>query len=665
MKRRKALLPLLLALFVIGGCQKPAPSTSESNGGDITTSKTDEHKVTWVGADDEVINLGDYFDLLEGVKAIDSIDGELEVVVAEDDYFDYHYVGQYTIRYEATNSKNTVYTKYRMIQVNKGPNVLNGSFTIGKNYWRFDRPGGAGDFNVVNEEAVFSITDSGAEAWAIQLYQTGIQFSRGKTYEMTFKAKSNAGRSISAGFENVSAGYAMLIPGYPAMILNSEYQEYSALYTASDDFGAIKAVLYLGRGLDVDGLASRTNPQDITVDDIKIREISLAEESKRPVFSNANPVTVTTGEEFEVLPAVTAVDYKGNDISDKIERIGVVPQSIGAETRMLISYRVSDAEGNFNFVNRTVTYRIARDNPYNLINSDFDNGFQGWTRDVNQTNGTGQAEFVDNEDGTVTATIINGSNDNWHIQLFQSNVSLEANKIYRTTLIAKASVERKLTLEISNPAMSFARIATELIDLTTEYQTFIVEFKSTVTTLAKFSLLLGNQGANKVDIDRFANEMITAEEAQTIDLRPYEDFEVINGDFKYGYYGWTKEATQGADIVFHEDRDNEAINLEIVSAGSANWHGQINQDGKVFKEGVTYTMTVVASSVDATTITMEVTNNNGETVLGRQDITLSAVEETFTLSFTPSQDFERGKVSLLLGESALTTITVKGVTITK
>ncbi len=665
MKKRKALLPLILALFVIGGCQKPAPSTSESNSGHITTSDTGEHTVTWVGADDEVINLGDYFDLLEGVKAIDSIDGELEVVVAEDDYFDYHYVGQYTIRYEATNSKNTVYTKYRMIQVNKGPNVLNGSFTIGKNYWRFDRPGGAGNFNVVNEEAVFSITDSGAEAWAIQLYQTGIQFSRGKTYEMTFKAKSNAGRSISAGFENVSAGYAMLIPGYPAMILNSEYQEYSALYTASDDFGAIKAVLYLGRGLDVDGLASRDNPQDITVDDIKIREISLAEESKRPVFSNAHPVTVTTGEEFEVLPEVTAVDYKGNDITEHIERIGVVPQSIAAETRMLISYRVSDAEGNFNFINRTVTYRIARPHPYNLINSDFTNGFQGWTRDVNQTNGTGQAEFTANEDGTVTADIQNGSNDNWHIQLFQSNVSLEANKIYRTTLVAKASVERKLTIEISNPAMSFARIATDLIDLTTEYQTFILEFKSTVSTFAKFSLLLGNQGANKVHIDRFENEMITAEEAQTIDLRPYEDFEVINGDFKYGYYGWTKEATQGADIVFHEDRDNEAINLEIVSAGSANWHGQINQDGKVFIEGVTYTMSVTASSLDATTIAMEVTNNNGETVLGRQDITLSTATETFTLSFTPTETFDRGKVSLLLGESAITTITVKGITITK
>lgn len=665
MKNTKRMLPLLLAVLVLGACQKPSPGSSQTSEPSVSTSTPGEHTVEWVGADDEVIMLGDLFDLKSGVKAIDSIDGELEVVVADDDYFDYHYVGQYTIRYEATNSKNTVYTKYRMIQVNKGPNVLNGSFTTGTSYWRFDRPGGAGTFGVANEEAVITITDSGAEAWAVQLYQQGIQFSRGKTYEMTFKAKSNAGRSISAGFENVSAGYAMLIPGYPAMLLNSEYQTYSALYTASDDFGAIKAVLYLGRGLDVDSLASRTNPQDITIDDIKIREVKLAEEGKRPVFSNANSVTVTTGEEFEALPEVTAVDYKGADISKDIERIGVIPQSIGAETRMLISYRVTDAEGNFNFINRTVIYRIARPHPYNLINSDFTNGFQGWIRDVNQTNGTGQAEFIANDDGTVTANIINGSNDNWHIQLFQSNVALEANKIYRTTLKAKASVERKLTIEISNPAMSYARIATDLLSLTTEYQTFILEFKSTVTTFAKFALLLGNQGSNKVDIDTLENEMISAEEAQTIDLRSYENFEVINGDFKYGYYGWTKEATQGADVVFKEDRENEAVLLEIIVAGSANWHAQINQDGKVFEEGVTYTMSVTASSLDATTIAMEVTNNNGETVLGRQNINITTSEETFTLTFTPTETFNRGKVSLLLGESSITTISVKGITITK
>lgn len=658
MKKRLMIIPLLLGTFLLSGCKPPVTSEELS-------SEVVESKITWSGADDTVILLGDYFDLLEGVKAIDSVEGELEVTLKDDDYFDYNYVSQYTITYQATNSKGLVSEKIRMIQVNKGPNVLNGSFTMAKSYWRLDTPGGAGTFAVVNEEARISVTDSGAEAWAVQLYQQGLQFENGKTYEMTFIAKSEAGRSLSAGFENVSNNYAMLVPGYPAMLLTSEFQTYSALYTASEDFGAIKAVIYLGRGLDVDGLASRTNPQDITIDDVKIREITLPEVSKRPVFSNANNVTVTTGEEFEALPPVTAQDYKGNDISADIKRIGAIPQSIGAETRMLISYRVTDSEGNFNFINRTVNYRIARPNPYNLINGDFTNAFQGWTRDVNQTNGTGKADFIDNEDGTVTADVLNGSNDNWHIQLFQNNVSLEANKIYRTTLIAKASTERKLTIEISNPSASFSRIATELVSLTTEYQTFILEFKATVTTFAKFSLLLGNQGTNQVIIDKFDNEMITAEEAQTIDLRTYAAHEVINGDFKYGYYGWTKEATQGADINFSEDRVNELVTLDVKAQGTANWHAQINQDGKTFEEGVLYTMSVTASSLLNTVITMEVTNNNGETVIARQDINITSTEEVFTMTFTPSQTFSLGKVSLLLGQSAITTITVKDVVITR
>lgn len=672
MKKNKTMLAVALATLILGGCTPSSSSQSEelsSSGASVSevssvSSQTAERTITWTGADDSVILLGDPFDLLEGVHAVDSVQGELEVTVKDDDYFDFNYVSQYTITYEATNNLGTKSTKYRMIQVIKGPNVLNGSFTMGKTYWRFDVPGGAGTFAVVSEEARISVTDTGAEAWSVQLYQTGLQFQRGKTYEMTFKAKSVAGRSLSAGFENVSANYAMLIPGYPAMLLHETYQTYSALYTASDDFGAIKAVIYLGRGLDIDGLATRTNPLDVTIDDIKIREIAMPASEKLPVFANANTVTVETGDQFNALPPVTALDYKGTDITSSIIRIGEVPLSIAAETRMLISYRVTDGEGNFNFINRTVNYRIAKDHPYNLINADFTNGFQGWTRDVNQTNGTGQANFVDNEDGTITANIINGSNDNWHIQLFQNNVSLQNGSIYRTTLIAKASVERKLTLEISNPATSFTRLATELISLTDEFQTFIIEFKSTVTTFAKFSLLLGAQGNNDVTIDKFENTMITAEEAQTIDLRTYQPYEVINGDFKYGYYGWTKEATNGAAVEFEKDDINEKVHLVVSNPGTANWHAQINQDGRQFSAGVAYTMTLVASSLASTTIAMEVTNNNGETVIEREDITLTTTEQTYTMTFTPTQNFTQGKVSLLIGTSEITTIIVSSVMIT-
>ncbi len=697
MMKKKLIIPLILGVLALSACT-PQPSASETPSGESQTSVVSEetstigsetpsivdstpsdgtsssapisseqgvHVITWEGIDDVVIPLGDPFDLLEGVKAFDSIDGELPVVLADDDYFDFNYEYQYTIVYEATNSVGTKSTKYRMVHVARGPNVLNGSFTMGKSYWRFDTPGGVGTFSVINEQAVISITDTGAEAWSVQLYQTGLQFEHGKTYELSFLAKSNAGRSISAGFENVSANYAMLIPGYPAMLLTSEFQTYSAYYTASDDFGAIKAVLYLGRGLDVDSLASKANPLDLVIDDIKIREIIRADAEKRPVFSNAGTVTVTTGDQFDALPPVTAVDYKGADITHKINRVGAIPDSIAADTNMLVSYRVTDDEGNFNFINRTVHYRIAKANPFNLINSDFTNGFQGWTRDVNQTNGSGRADFIDNEDGTVTADILNGSNDNWHIQLYQSNVALEAGKIYRTTLIAKASVERTLMIEVSNPSTGYSRIATELVSLTTEFQTFVFEFKSTVTFHAKYSLLLGAQGSNQVTLDRFENERITAEEATTIDLRDYENYEIINGDFKYGYYSWTKEATNGSVLNFLEDRSKEEIMLEVVTPGSANWHAQINQDGRHFEAGVTYTMTVIARSLANTTIAMEVTNNNGETVLGREDINVVATDTTFTMEFIPTQNFTQGKVSLLLGTSVPTTVIVSSVTITK
>ncbi|OQC10409.1 MAG: Carbohydrate binding domain protein [Tenericutes bacterium ADurb.Bin087] len=668
MKKRRYILLALLSLVVLGSCKGNTSESEKVSEGSVSHTSTGdsvpvERTITWYGADDIVITIGDEFTLLDGVRAVDTVDGDLEVVVADDDYFDSYYVSQYTIKYEATNSAGTKSTKYRMVQVVKGCNVFNGNFAMGKTYWRFDTPGGQGTFNVVNEEAVFSFTDTGSEAWSLQLYQQpGITFNAGRTYEMTFIAKSEKGRSISAGFENYN-GFAMLIPGYPAMVLTSEFQTYSAIYTADADYASVKPVLYLGRGLDIDGTASKANPLDLVVDDIKVREIILPAEEKRPVFSNAGPVTVYTGDQFEALPPVTAADYKGNDISDRIERIGAIPDSIAAVTRMLVSYRVTDEEGNFNYVNRSVSYQLARDNPYNLINGEFNNGLQGWVRDVNQTNGTGAADFIDNEDGTVTVDITNGSNDNWHIQFYQSNVSIQAGKIYRVTLIAKASVERKVTIEISNPAQSYSRVATKLISLTTEYQTFLLEFKSTVTCLAKFSLLLGAQGANQVILDKFDNDMITADEATTIDLRDYEPYEVINGDFKYGYYGWTQEMTHGAEVNFIADQANEQIKIDVITPGTANWHVQVNQDGKTFTEGVTYVMTVKASALASTVITMEVTNNNGETVLARNDITLTTTLTDYTMEFTPSQTFTLGKCALLLGMSDVTTITVKNVMI--
>ncbi|HOJ45227.1 MAG TPA: carbohydrate binding domain-containing protein [Bacilli bacterium] len=660
MKKLVYFAALILAATTLAGCGSSLnPSDGSENPNSNSVSSEPIGGIVWEGTEDAVVQLGDEFDLLDGVKAIDPLDGELEVTIYDDDYFSFNYVSSYTIKYRATNSRSQMSEELRTIQVVKGVNVDNGAFALGKAYWKFDRPGGNGTFSVINEEAVISITDAGTEAWAVQLYQTGLQFTGGKTYELSFKAKSVYGRSVSAGFENVSNNYSMMVSGYQAVKLTSEWSIYSVLCTPTADVGFVKAVLYLGQNLEIDSEASVSNPIDITIDDIRVKEVTMAIPGREPVFSNADTATVATKEAFDALPPVTAVDYQGANITSSIITIGQVPNSVNAQTGMMVSYRVTDSQGNFGFVNRRVNFVLARDNPYNLINDEFLNGYQGWIKDVNQTNGTGAATFTeDTVKGEVYIDITNGSSDNWHIQLWQGAVQLTAGKVYRTTIRAKASVERNMTIEISNPAASFAKLATDLVRLTTDYQTFVLEFVAQTNASAKFSLLLGGQGNNLVTVDSFKNTEIDASEATTIDLRSYEPYEAINGDFKYGYYGWSKEATNGSVVNFNTDQANEQVLLDIVTPTGTNWHAQLSQDGKTFTTGVSYKLVFTASASIATPVFLEASNNNGATVLAREEVTITTSMATYEVQFSPSETFTLGKIAVLLGACEVSVITL-------
>jgi len=680
MKNKKLLLLPLMMMLTLSACgpnvssqeSENSSTTSEQISGndsqDSLPSSQGQHGITWSGIESTVVQLGDEFDLLEGVKAYDGIDGELEVVIEEDDFFTPNYVSGYTITYSATNSVNTKSIQYRSINVVKGVNVQNGSFEFQKAYWTFDQPGGTGTFTVSNEEAHISVTRAGTEAWALQLYQTGIQFEANTTYELSFKAKSNYGRSISAGFENVSNNYSMMVPGYQAVELTSEYTKYSVYATTTAAVGFVKAVIYIGQNLPIDATASNTNPIDLTLDDIRVRQVEVAPTEKRATFTNVADVSISSKDQFDLLAPASVVDYQGNDITDRVEIWGAVPISVNANTRMMISYRVVDDEGNFSFHNRSIHYSIAKAHPYNLINSDFTNGFQGWVADVNQTNGTAKADFEAVE-GQMDVKISNGSNDNWHIQLYQQGISINSGKIYRTTIVAKASVARRMTIEISNPAQSFAKVASDLLELTTEFQTFVLEFKASVSTNAKFSLLLGGQGANTVSIDRFENEEITAGEATTIDFRTYQDYQVVNGDFNYGFYAWSKEATYGADIVFTEDRANNSVILDVINGSTADWHAQISQDGRKFASGKTYTITVEIEATLPTTLALEAVNvmtgpDSINQTLVKTSIAVTSTKSSFTTSFSPTVAYNTGKISLLIGLSDISTITVHSLLVT-
>lgn len=668
---------LLLAVLVLASCGKtpvsseePSDSTNQEPSSSFLPSESASSEqvvdktIHWEGVEATIVQLGDEFDLMAGVRAYDHT-GDLVVEVIEDDYFTPHYVGSYQIIYEATPLEGNKVTVVRDLQVIKGVNVENGGFELSTAGWKFDTPGGAGTFKVVkgsgnNHYADIKVTSAGTEAWSVQLYQTGLRFEAGTTYEMSFEMSSEINRSVAAGFEDVGNNYAMLNPGYQAQIVPTEPGIYTSYYTASRDIGNVKAVIYLGQGLEIDATASKEHPLDIKIDNIRVRKIAIADPLKRPVFANAEAVSVIMKDQFDKLPAVTATDYKGNDISNKIVSFGAVPEFVNAQTRMVVSYRVEDDEGNFNFINRTVHYSIPRDNPYNMINADFDNGAQGWIFDVNQTNGTPKADFIDNKDGTISIDIQNQSNANWHIQLYQNGIALTKGKVYRTTIVMKSDGPQTVMFEVTNPSASNAQVITSPLSLTDQFQTFTIEYRATSSITAKLGLLLANSGVHLVTIDRFENEQIEASDATTIDMRDYLDYELINGDFKYGLYGFTGESSQGASVDYEADKLAQVIIVTVNgnAASPADWHAQLQQSNKVFEKDKTYKIEIVASSLANATAKIEITNNNGETTLIKENIAITDVEQTFTVEFTPTQNYNNGKFAILFGETIATTITL-------
>lgn len=202
MKYQKT-LPVLLAVLVLASCG-PTGSSSVSSSPSTTPSTTSQvGTVTWGGLGDQLVVRGDVVNLLEGVTATDSIDGNLtsSITIKDDDLFSTHLAGGYTVTYEVENSTGVTSTRTKNFTVLVGHNVANGDFSLGAFGWTLDNPGGASTVAYTNEKAVISVTNAGTSWWGIQLYQNNVVMKANTTYRGSLVASASTPRSITLGME--------------------------------------------------------------------------------------------------------------------------------------------------------------------------------------------------------------------------------------------------------------------------------------------------------------------------------------------------------------------------------------------------------------------------------------------------------------------------------
>jgi hypothetical protein len=173
--------------------------------------------------------------------------------------------GSYTISVEAEGYVSS--SVVQSILANDNNLVVNGSFTSGTSGWTtWSGEGGVSEFAVKDGVAEILITAAGSQAWHSQLFQEGIPLEAGKTYELSFKAKSTIPRQIIVEYSGTSAASSQA-----KFDVSATWATYSAQFTVENS-SPLKLNYLIGKTLGTDGTANST-PHTISLDDISVREV--------------------------------------------------------------------------------------------------------------------------------------------------------------------------------------------------------------------------------------------------------------------------------------------------------------------------------------------------------------------------------------------------------
>lgn len=621
------------------------------------------HTLTWSGLDDVEVPVGDDYNVLEGITVTDKRHGDLtsKIVVLNstdheaeltelgvwDDFEDFNHniAKAYTVYYKVECSEDddkVSEIKSRDITVRLMHNVANGDFALtnqnGFVNWTYDNVGATGstctkydDNGTTLPKFTFPAT-TGNGWWSAQYYNT-VNLIGGEAYRISITAKSPTGKAVSFGFEDKDNGYAMLTYN-TAFALTDEYQTYTSFIFPSKNYMGAKAVLYLGYMLDDDNV-SVGQSHEVIVKRINIEKVDVCDEV---VFSGLDKVqlgyTPLVGrDDFDPMAGVTA-KQGDTDLTDKIVVCGSVANAIWENTNYTLSYYIPNENGKIAVANRTVSVKLVKEHPYDILNGEFDQGTFGdgyWTRDVNQTAGSGEMDIQKSEKGIVI-NIIKPSNADWHIQLRQ-DIDFVKGQIYDFELKAKSSVNRSISVEFSGSTKWG-------VNLTTDWQVFNYTYAGTGSSNKRFSFLLGGGGSecndSTIEIE-YIRVTLAADQTQ------YEDYQLKNSSFLSGSKFWAKESAD----TFTEGEEGTRKTLTITTGiHGEDWRSQLFQTGLSFQSGNTYKVKAIVKADQGGVFRIE-----GNGLFAKKEWTLVAGEETiceFEVEVTENKSNIR--IGALMGE---------------
>ncbi|WP_186579870.1 carbohydrate binding domain-containing protein [Aquibacillus kalidii] len=378
----------------------------------------------------------------------------------------------------------------------------NGDFSSGMTGWEtyFHNDGAAGNSTNVNGESVTSISSVGGQPWGIQLFQSGMSFTKGMDYVLSFDAKSSKNRTIGAILENSS--YTRYVD--ETVQLTDTMQNYEFEFKMSaNDTADLKFLLGM-----MDGSES-LGAHDVTIDNV-VLEVKDAPYDRAPSLT-AEQTDITVGSDVELLfnddqtwrENITAVKVDGQALAESDYTIEAgkitLPASLFPEAAV---YKiVIESDG---YAPTSVEQTIKADDGNLILNGDFTNGTQSWAT----WSGEGGAATFEVTNGVANLDVTALGAYDYANQFFQDGIDLEVGKTYELSFKASSTINRPISVEI------FGSGSTKIpFQLTADMQTFTRDFTATAANdTLKLNFMLGG-----VTVD----DATTPSEAHTIS---FDDF---------------------------------------------------------------------------------------------------------------------------------------------
>ncbi|SHN24063.1 carbohydrate binding domain-containing protein [Gracilibacillus kekensis] len=356
----------------------------------------------------------------------------------------------------------------------------NGDFSDGQTFWEtyVHNDGAAASFSFANEEAKATVTGVGGQPWGIQLFQSGMEFTKGIEYVLSFDAKSTQNRTIGAILEN--ATYTRYID--QTVELTNQMQNYSFdVKMPATDTADLKFLLG-----SIDGSAS-LGQHDVVIDNV-VLEVKDAP-INRPPSLKADVTNTKLGQAMEITFKDDA-DWRDHVTAVKLDGQALAAEDYTLEAGKLIlsadlfseatAYEVVvESDG---YASSAVTQNVDANDGNLIRNGDFANNTQNW--ETWSGEGGAAAFAVTNGIAELNVTAL-GSYD-YANQFFQGPINLEVGKTYELSFKASSTIERPIQAELFGEGS--ARVP---FNFTTAMETYSHEFTATEAVMT-LNFMLGD-----------------------------------------------------------------------------------------------------------------------------------------------------------------------------